>query len=312
VLKGTLEYAQGSSKAITQEIVQRGATLHLVAHSDNPETKRHTWTEVERVTHAEPFYVADIRAERVRVEPGDDVRLGGIQESLFGLHKQTRMIVREVSAGAEVYVAGELVEAHDPEAKPRDYRSAARAFVLRPERNEPLYVGSVEPSSRFDRALSWCNALRYFTLASFVVFAVLLSPFAVSLFFGETVSGRVVLMSGPHVNVEYAGEWVRDRLDADDARLIKEGQRIAVRRAPSWAISRIAPQPSISAWFIAAMLGSWLSFLAVFARQPKPKSDKLESEEKGPLPNALHVYPLAIREPARAGDSRYRRRDEPR
>jgi hypothetical protein len=307
VLKGFVEYCQGSSKALVQEIVQKGETLDYATESNDPDTKRHKWTEIERVTHAEPFYVADVRGQRIRVEPGDDVRLGGLQEALFGLHKSTRMMVRELSAGTEVYVAGTLVEAADAEAKPSDYRSAARGWVLRPEAGELLYVGRTEPSSRFDAALRWSRSLLGVTLACFVIFAALLSPYAASLIFGETVSGRVQIKSGRDVMVEHSGGSRWERFDAEDARRITEGQRMAVRRAPPWAISRIAPEASLSAWFLPGMLASWLIFVVLFRRQPQPGSDKVESEGSGPLPNALHAYPLAIREPARAGDSRYRK-----
>lgn len=147
VLHGAVSYAPGRKEALRVEIDQEG-TEHKTKNGWS-----HAWRESARRVTAEPFYVADMRGARVRVEPSPRTLLVDAVDKTIRREHASRTRIAELSEGEEVYVIGELVPAPDPDAG--SYRGAQTALVMREPSSGRMLVSSERLGDRFRSMASY-------------------------------------------------------------------------------------------------------------------------------------------------------------
>jgi hypothetical protein len=195
VLHGVVETEDPERPAITVTLSEQG---------EEHEVKDgwvHTWTEIGREVHVEPFYLKLTKGGTiVRVEPGDDVFLVDALEPFEGGNPRKRRA--RLTSGETAYVSGVVgpgfharVDAREGGARDASaYRGgAASGLVLRSGRDRMLV--STEPlDGRFTRL---AKAHRAFTIVLGVALAV-----ASTLAYGPAIA---MLLLGKTVDAEVTG-----------------------------------------------------------------------------------------------------------
>lgn len=252
VLHGTVELAPGHSEAVRVEVEQTGF--------EGKDT--HSWREHERRTSAQPFYLNDVRGERVRVEPGDDVQLVDELSGVRRVDALTRVRSAALEPGEPVYAVGQLVHGNDPDAA---YRGGQRALVLRPPRNAPMLL-STEPLGEQLRRDGRLH--RGFALAFAVVLVGLqlaCAPFYARLLLSESATGQVTALrhhttSANRNTVDHyevtvrlpgGGELVQDA-DIDGWGTLAEGASVPVRDAGFTA--QLGDGPTVHGFLLVAAI----------------------------------------------------------
>ncbi len=241
VLQGTVEHAAGSSVAVRVEITQVGT------EKIKKDEWRHRWKEVDRKVTANPFYIAEVRGKRVRVEPSEDLVLVDAMDQTTVLDHDRRVRAAELTAGEQVFAMGSLQRAHDPEAA-QGYRGQSTPLVLRPPKKGRMMLASEPLQARFERTarfhiiwvIVWGIILLIFQLVAF--------RYHVRHWLGETVHAEVIhkekytSTSGqrggatPHyvIKCQVGDRQYDEELQSGQYHAITVGDSVPVRRVPWW------------------------------------------------------------------------------
>lgn len=178
---GVVEYAENERAAVEVHVNQRGHE-HRNKHGWS-----HTWTEIDRKTFAQPFYVRRADRERIRVEPGSSVLLVDQPDGMIWRERGWRTRIARLSAGEHVIVEGSLTRAHDPEQRDtRAYRDAGQGWVMRPLRDGHIHISAETLDERHkQRAKLFKSAARTTAVLGLLMQAVLCTYHA-RLFWGKT------------------------------------------------------------------------------------------------------------------------------
>lgn len=186
VLFGAVELARHEPFAVRAEIEQRGT------ESKGKNGWTHAWTERSRTVTARPFYIAEQRGARIRVEPPDNVQLVDEMDRTEVHSRTERTKQAELGPGEEIYAIGELVNASDPE-QPSGYRmKEGTALVLRQPQRGRMLLSSKPLSERFTRLEGFHRKWLYGFAGVAVFFQVVNVGFYWRALMGEHTLGSVV------------------------------------------------------------------------------------------------------------------------
>jgi hypothetical protein len=205
----------------------------------------HAWKEKSRRTFSNPFWIRRESGERVRIEPGENVKLVDALDVTVQVEREERFRIAELSAGETVTSQGVLTS--EVSRSTDGYREAApRTWVLRPEANARLPLMAENPGDHHRRMSNVFIKRIAFTWVPFaLIFATLSTPFFARMAFGESTS--VVIDSkfhrvgdannGPRWSVSCArpgGGSVHISLDEDEWASVSEGDRMAYFYVPKF------------------------------------------------------------------------------
>jgi hypothetical protein len=292
VLSGPVTYAPGLEMAMRVAIEQVGT---------EERTKngwRHTWSEIDRDVAVAPFYVADRRGRRVRVEPTPDTLLIDEADRTVRTGDTSRTRIAELTAGEDVFVIGELVRARDPDAG--SYRGAETALVMRPAPGRRMLISSEPLGDRLRAASRGQRTAAIVFAAHALVFSVADLGFYARTFMGRPELAEITafeLTTGKGATCDVAarlpdGESFRESVTtgacASLAAARERGQSavMPVIRVPSTRrFAQIgvlvgAPFVSVSFGIVTFVLG-----LAIYlSRDKRWYESKLVESSAGPLP----------------------------
>lgn len=295
VVVGTVERAQGADVAVRVEVEQEGS------ETESSGVWSHEWSETDRKVRVHPFYLRHASGARIRVEPGEDVKLVDALDGMILVDRKKRVRVAELVPGERVFAVGELRRAPDPEAPTQGYRGVAQGYLLVPPPGRPMLLSSEPLGQRFARKaafhLRWAVVAAVAALAWSAAFA----PFHARLWLGETVDVRVTDLqereSGDdHTHFEVSmrtadGVALSDEASHTDFGRLRGVERIKARYVRSWpSASTIGPDVTVhSAAFIAVPLLGALA-LAYFLRAHSSRpwyEKKLVEQGSGKLPDSV-------------------------
>jgi hypothetical protein len=185
VVRGTVELARGAPHAVRVEVEQLGIEY---THKGR---WRHKWTEMERRTLMQPFYVRDVRGQRIRIEPAADVKIVDDLDEVVHLDSGMRVRAASITPGEEVFVFGVLGSGPDPELAD-GYRGAGQGPVLRSPSSGGMLIATTSPAGRF-RASAFVHGLWAVAFALLLGVMQLINVFhTVRVTSGETATGAVV------------------------------------------------------------------------------------------------------------------------
>ena len=243
VLGGTVQYAEDTDMAVRVEVDQMG-TEH-----ESSGTWSHRWTEVDRRVRVRPFYLLHVSRARIRVEPDDNVYLVDEMDGMILVNRARRTRTAELTPGERVNVRGVLERGPDPEIRGRAYRDDQQGWVLRPPPGDRMLISSEPLGARF---LARARFHAFWAILVAVMFApvqVVLMPFHLALWSGETVQASVVvtdMTTGKDSDDAPYEYWLRataptaqgpieinDEISRVDFEKTKAGQAIWARVVPS-------------------------------------------------------------------------------
>ncbi|MFK8001329.1 MAG: hypothetical protein AB8H86_17170 [Polyangiales bacterium] len=293
---GVVELDDAADFAVVVEIRQVGK-----------ETKRkggvsHKWTEVERKTLSNPFWIRLPGGERVRVEPGADVKLIDKLDILVHDEKPTeRFRIAELSAGEMVIASGALTSERSG-ASAENYREAApRTWVLRQSDGARLHLTAERLGDQHRRVgNSYLKSLVFGWIPSVLLVAALCGPFMGRLALGEVttivVSGKYYSPShgkkGPSWGVNFedpSGPYHSTRLRSDDWGIVTEGDRMAYIHVPRYpwmsGLGGRATLPVFSWIFSLIVVLTCLSAVAIPPNKPWYEAKSQFDSGGGRLPS---------------------------
>lgn len=293
---GVVELDEGTDFAVVVEIRQVGKeTKHKKGGVS------HTWTEVERKTLSNPFWIRLPGGERVRVEPGADVKLIDKLDILVHDEKPTeRFRIAELSAGEMVIASGALTSERSG-ASAENYRDAApRTWVLRQSDGARLHLTAERLGDRHRRVSNtYVKRIVFGWIPSVLLVAALCGPFIGRLALGEVtsivVSGKYYSPShgkkGPSWGVNFedpSGPYRSARLDSDDWDTVTEGDMMAYIDVPRYpwmsGLGGRATLPVFSWIFGLVVVFTCLSAVAIPPNKPWYEARKQFDSGGGRLP----------------------------
>jgi hypothetical protein len=144
-LCGVVDRDDDESPAIRVELEQQGAELKektgwTVTWSEIA-TNRVTGEALRRV-RSRPFYLRLDSGQRLRVEPGSELRLADALDGTTQLAPDRRLRFAELTEGERVFIHGRIAPGVDPEAADRGYRGGGPNLVLGPPARGPMLFSS--------------------------------------------------------------------------------------------------------------------------------------------------------------------------
>ncbi len=260
-LHGVVELAAGADRAIRVEVLQRGEERREKGRW------KHTWREVRREVRTRPFYLRLDSGQRVRVEPGGDLRYTDEMDGTEQITREQRMRFAELAAGERIFVYGDLEHGADPEAE-GNYRSAGAGLVLRPPRRARMLVSSASPGEGFRRRARARVQTALAALVLALVINLIFSAYHARVAWGRNEQGTVDRLNirrgsknskhyDVYVSVRTSRGAVqfRDELGLNGWKLLRPGSQVPTRFVERW------PFASVVGWD--ATLGGGLVVLTV-------------------------------------------------
>ncbi|MEP7125113.1 MAG: hypothetical protein ABJE95_29555 [Byssovorax sp.] len=254
VLHGRVATADGATLAVRVEVDQDGT------ETESSGVWSHAWTEVSRRIFVEPFYLVDAAGRRTRVEPPDDVLLVDAMDGKIMVNLARRTCSAELTPGEEVWAAGVLVVAPDPEGPAHGYRGPS-GLVLKAPPSRRMLLSSEPLGARFEaKARFFRRWSALLGLAGALVWATVFGPYLLRAVAGETRSATITLLEpydtddDGHVTHHYrvlasvapTEPNVDDDVHEETFRRLQVGQSIVVRWVPSMPqVSTLGPDAAV-------------------------------------------------------------------
>jgi hypothetical protein len=304
VVVGTVEREQGADVSVRVEVEQEGS------ESETSGVWTHQWAETGRKVRVHPFYLRHASGARIRVEPGEEVKLVDALDGMIRVDLTRRVRVAELLPGERVFAIGELRRAPDPEAQAQGYREQAQGYLLAPPRGGRMLLSSEPLGERFARRAAfherWAIAAVVASLAWNAAFA----AFHARRWLGDTVDVRVTQLreheDGDHTRFEVTmrgadGSAFSDEVSHGAFARLREGDTVKARHVASWSsASAIGPDVTAhsAAYSALPLLGVIALAYLIRARATRPWYEKrLIETESGKLAESLPSAQQATRRP---------------
>lgn len=303
---GVVEFDEGMDYAVVVEVRQVGKEQRKRKGGHH-----HSWSEVERRTLTHPFWIKIANGERVRVEPGAEVKL--VDQLDILVHDQLpreRFRIAELSAG-ETVVAKGLLTSKSSGASAENYRDVApRTWVLQQALGGELHLTAEKLGDQHRRvSKTFVKRIAFGWLPSVLLVTALCGPFIGRLTLGQPTSivvaakyhtprhGKTAAVWGVSFR-DARGEDCSERLDSDDWFEVTDGDTLAYIDVPAhpW-ISGLGARPTFHVFGgIAALVIVLICMSGVLVPPSKPWYDAGRVHSSGPgrlpglKPSTRRVY----------------------